>query len=130
MQMTSWRWMLHKTPLPWLDSKKKVMDTKLGLHLMLCYSHTIGLDASTVVRMFGGKAWPPILALSTDQARPDSVRSSMARAHVQFHALALKFKSVMYEDLLRPEIWGSPPLLYKATAYSFQFLVVTHSEPN
>ena len=53
------------------DSKKKVMDTKRGLHLMLCYSYIIGLDASTVVRMYGGKAWPPILALSTDQARPD-----------------------------------------------------------
>ena len=53
------------------DFKKQVMVTKRGLHLMFCYSYMIGLDASTVIRMFGGKAWPPILALSTDQARPD-----------------------------------------------------------
>ena len=63
---------------------QKVMDTKRGLHLMLRYSYIIELDAFTVVHMFRGKAWPPILTSSTDQARPDSVRSSMARAHFQF----------------------------------------------
>ena len=79
--MTSWKWMLHKTLVH--DLFQKVMEKKRG------FTPNASLFAHDRIEcVYGGshvtrQSVPPILALSTDQARPDSVRSLMARAHCQ-----------------------------------------------